>query len=115
MAASVGPTHGSQPRPKRKPITGAAASPTAGILWMRHSRWEKNGSQPAKASPSRIVSTPSTKVSWSSQRTSHAPAAPVATPSSTNTRVKPATKSTEPASIRPRRSAPRSAPDSPVA
>ena len=95
-------------------MTGAAASPTDGIVWMRHSRWEKNGSQPAKASPSRIIMMPRPKASSSCWRTSQEPRAPVARPRITNTVVNPATNSTEPASIRPRLAEPRSAPDRPV-
>ena len=61
IAASVGPMQGVQPTPNRKPSTGAAASPTAGTLWTRQSRWS-NGITPANTSPSRMVNKPRTTV-----------------------------------------------------
>ena len=60
-AARVGPMQGVQPSPKSAPSSGAPSRPIVGIRWKRHSRLA-HGSQPRKASPSRIVSTPRTRV-----------------------------------------------------
>ena len=52
---------GVQPRPKRKPSSGAAASPTAGTECTRTSRCS-HGTSPTNAMPSRITRLPMTTV-----------------------------------------------------
>ena len=56
--------HGVQPRPNSTPSSGAPASPSAGRQCSRHSRCSR-GTQPRKARPSTIVSTPSDPLSAS--------------------------------------------------
>ena len=106
--------HGVQPSPKSTPSKGAPSRPIVGIRWKRHSRLV-HGSHPRNASPRMMVRTPRTLVIWSWYSISAAPSEPASAPSATKTAVKPATKSTEPASSRPRLLSARSAPTSPVA
>ena len=117
MTPRVGPMHGVQPRPKRKPSNGAAASPTAGTLWIRTSRWN-SGNSPMKTSPSTTANTPSAMVKMREYSKNQRLTPADITPRPTKTTEKPSTKSDEPTSIRPRRGAAsesaRSAPESPV-
>ena len=94
--------HGVQPRPKRKPSSGAAASPTAGTVWTRTSRCEERH-QPGEGQAEQDrehaehdleLSAPVDQPGADARRT--------APPSSTKTTEKPSTNSSEPASIRPR-------------
>src|SRR3954453_13056254 len=109
--------HGVQPRPKRKPSSGAAARPTAGTRGTRTSRW-KTGTTPMNTSPSTTAKPPSTTVKVREYSKNQRLTPADRTPSATKATEKPSTNNDEPASIRPRggvdSESPRSAPESPV-
>ena len=106
--------HGVHPSANSTPSSGAAASPTAGTLCRRTSRW-KYGTTPRKTRPSTTVMTPSTTLRVSVCSKSHCPIDPKNSTSTMKTNVKPSTNSDVPATMRLRLADCRSAPERPVA
>src|SRR6478672_3045888 len=83
------------------PSSGAPARPAAGRAESRLVRCS-SGSRPRKPSPTRIVTTPKTRLSASACSSSSRPRPPKAAPNATKTAVKPRTNSSAPVTMRVR-------------
>ena len=101
IAPSVGPMHGAQPMPSATPSSGAPTRPRLLRTCGLNVRWAKP-KRPMKTRPSRMMTTPITRVIASAYSRKNRPTVPPRMLTAMNTTVNPAMNSSTPTSSLPR-------------